>query len=100
MLVIARWLESLHISTLRIFTPFLFVSTKRRSFRKYIFIHGGGNFGDLWPEHQQFREMILQRYPDRPVIQLPQSIHFQDKANIAKVRSHHQQASELYFTSS
>lgn len=43
-----------------------------------IFAHGGGNFGDLWPRHQEFREDLLGRFPDREIIQLPQSIHFDD----------------------
>src|SRR4051794_19769837 len=41
-----------------------------------IFIHGGGNFGDIWEAHQNFREKVLQRWPGRPVIQFPQSIHY------------------------
>jgi exopolysaccharide biosynthesis predicted pyruvyltransferase EpsI len=41
-----------------------------------IFLHGGGNFGDLWPDHQRFRESVIQQFPDRRIIQLPQSIHF------------------------
>jgi exopolysaccharide biosynthesis predicted pyruvyltransferase EpsI len=49
-----------------------------------IFIHGGGNFGDLWPRHQDFREHLLQRLPDREIIQLPQSIHFADRGRVAR----------------
>jgi exopolysaccharide biosynthesis predicted pyruvyltransferase EpsI len=45
-----------------------------------IFVHGGGNFGDLWPRHQEFREHLLDRFPDREIIQLPQSIHYDDPA--------------------
>jgi pyruvyl transferase EpsO len=45
-----------------------------------IFVHGGGNFGDLWPRHQEFREHLLARFPDREIVQLPQSIHFDDPA--------------------
>jgi pyruvyl transferase EpsO len=41
-----------------------------------ICISGGGNFGDLWPLHQQLREQLVQRYPAHSIIQLPQSIHF------------------------
>ncbi len=41
-----------------------------------LFLHGGGNLGDIWPHHQRFREDILARVRDRPVVQLPQSIHF------------------------
>ncbi len=41
-----------------------------------LFLHGGGNLGDIWPHHQRFREDILASVRDRPVVQLPQSIHF------------------------
>jgi len=41
-----------------------------------LLIHGGGNFGDIWPLHQQFRELILLRFPHKRIIQLPQSISF------------------------
>ena len=49
-----------------------------------IFVHGGGNFGDLWPRHQEFREHLLERFPDREIIQLPQSIHFDDPGRAAE----------------
>lgn len=48
-----------------------------------ILLHGGGNFGTLWPAHQDFRLALLERFPDRPIVQLPQSIHFDDEAAIA-----------------
>lgn len=41
-----------------------------------IFLSGGGNFGDLWPAHQEFREHILEYFPNHKIVQLPQSIHF------------------------
>jgi exopolysaccharide biosynthesis predicted pyruvyltransferase EpsI len=41
-----------------------------------IFLHGGGNFGDVWPDHQAFREDVLNRFPHRDVIQLPQTVYF------------------------
>jgi pyruvyl transferase EpsO len=47
-----------------------------------VLIQGGGNFGDLWPGHQEFRHALLERYPGRPVIQMPQSIHYADSASI------------------
>lgn len=49
-----------------------------------IFLSGGGNFGDLWPHHQRFRETVLQDFPDRPVIQLPQSLHFKNPEDIKR----------------
>jgi len=45
-----------------------------------LFIHGGGNFGDIWLGHQNFREQILKQWPGRPVIQFPQSIHYASQA--------------------
>ena len=42
-----------------------------------ILITGGGTFGDLWVAHQNFREHVMERFPGRRVIQLPQSIHYQ-----------------------
>lgn len=47
-----------------------------------IFIHGGGNFGDIWPAHQDFRERVLERFPNRQVIQFPQSIHYNSQARL------------------
>ncbi|MGH6967362.1 MAG: polysaccharide pyruvyl transferase family protein [Phenylobacterium sp.] len=41
-----------------------------------IYIHGGGNFGDLWPHHQAFRNRLLEQTRGQPLIQFPQSIHF------------------------
>lgn len=49
-----------------------------------IFLHGGGNFGDLWPSHQKYRESILEKYPDRLIVQLPQSIHYKDASALAR----------------
>ncbi|WP_298093134.1 polysaccharide pyruvyl transferase family protein [uncultured Sphingomonas sp.] len=49
-----------------------------------LFLHGGGNLGDIWPHHQHFREQILADVRDRPVVQLPQSIHFRHPDNAAR----------------
>jgi pyruvyl transferase EpsO len=49
-----------------------------------IFIHGGGNFGDIWPEHQGFRERVLERFPGRRIVQFPQSIHYSSPERLEK----------------
>jgi pyruvyl transferase EpsO len=41
-----------------------------------ILIHGGGNFGDIWLKHQNFREALMQQFPDRQIVQLPQSLYY------------------------
>lgn len=49
-----------------------------------IFICGGGNFGDLWPEHQKFRERVIKLFPTHKIIQLPQSIHFKSSKTLKR----------------
>lgn len=51
---------------------------------RVIFLQGGGNFGDLWPSHQSFREMVIERFPNHRIVQLPQSIHFNREENLAE----------------
>lgn len=51
-----------------------------------ILIQGGGNFGDLYPHHQNYREQIIQRYARNRVVQLPQSIHFMKSDNMESCR--------------
>ncbi len=47
-----------------------------------LYVHGGGNFGDLWPSHQELRESVLRRFEEQPVVQLPQTIHFQSSKTL------------------
>ncbi|WP_269938271.1 polysaccharide pyruvyl transferase family protein [Arthrobacter sp. HY1533] len=51
-----------------------------------ILITGGGNFGDRWTEHQNFREMLITSFPDRQIIQLPQSLDFESKDGLEKAQ--------------
>ncbi len=60
---------------------------ERLAGRGTIFIHGGGNLGDLWPEHQRFREEVIAAFPDYPIIQLPQSICFRDPAALQRAKA-------------
>jgi exopolysaccharide biosynthesis predicted pyruvyltransferase EpsI/GT2 family glycosyltransferase len=45
-----------------------------------ILLLGGGNFGDVYDAEQGLRTRILRDFPDRPIIQLPQSIWFRSAA--------------------
>jgi exopolysaccharide biosynthesis predicted pyruvyltransferase EpsI len=51
-----------------------------------ILIHGGGNLGDVWKRHQRLREKIIEDFQDRPVIQMPQTLHFQRTEALASAR--------------
>ena len=49
-----------------------------------VFLTGGGNFGDLWVAHQDFREQVMERLPGRRIIQFPQSIHYRSPERAAR----------------
>ncbi|OOF88344.1 polysaccharide pyruvyl transferase [Rodentibacter ratti] len=49
-----------------------------------ILLHGGGNFGDLYPQHQKIREAMVQYFPNNRIIVLPQTLYFKDQKNLEK----------------
>lgn len=42
-----------------------------------ILLQGGGNFGDLWRQHQEFRLKVIQNHPDNKIIILPQTVYYE-----------------------
>src|SRR5262245_35006619 len=75
-----RGLWPTYTCTNRTFSP---DTLARRIGRGTILLSGGGNFGDLYPDHQEFREEIVTRFPNHRVVQLPQSIHFESPEALA-----------------
>lgn len=59
-----------------------------------ILLSGGGNFGDLYPTHQQFKLNVIKKYPNNKIIILPQSIWyksyeiFENEKNILNGHQH------------
>ena len=57
-----------------------------------ILLHGGGNFGDIWRQHQDFRLKVIQTYPDNRIIILPQTVYYQSedvlKQDVEKMNLH------------
>ena len=51
-----------------------------------VLINGGGNFGDLYGGQQGLRERLLAELRGIPIVQLPQSIHFEQAENLERVR--------------
>lgn len=49
-----------------------------------IFLMGGGNFGDLWRNFQEFRLKVIRRYPENAIIMFPQSVWYEDKSLIKR----------------
>ena len=41
-----------------------------------ILLHGGGNLGDIWPDHERFRRRVIATYPENRIVILPQTLHF------------------------
>ncbi|MDP4098026.1 polysaccharide pyruvyl transferase family protein [Paenibacillus sp. P96] len=50
-----------------------------------IVCHGGGNFGDLYANHQGLRERVVRDFPSHRIVVMPQTIHFESerKADMA-----------------
>lgn len=49
-----------------------------------IVLHGGGNFGDLYPAHQRLREQIVAGYPGNRVVMLPQTIFYRNPSELER----------------
>lgn len=47
-------------------------------------LHGGGNFGDLWSKHQNFREEIILAHPSDRIISLPQTMHYSSNIQLKR----------------
>lgn len=62
-----------------------FTELKRTSIDTPIVCHGGGNFGDLYPGHQKFREELVSELSQHRIVAMPQSMHF--SSNEAMERS-------------
>ncbi len=64
-------------------------STDKDNYRKpklspgnVILLQGGGNWGDIWPEHHEFRKRVIEDFPENRVIVLPQSVHYDNPASL------------------
>ena len=44
-----------------------------------ICIHGGGNFGDLYPESHDFKKKVIEKYPNNKIVIFPQSVWYENK---------------------
>jgi pyruvyl transferase EpsO len=57
-----------------------------------VICQGGGNFGDIWTEYQNFREAIFEKYASNRVVVMPQSVHFKSaeaaRASLGKIAKH------------
>lgn len=61
-----------------------------------IVCQGGGNFGDIWDFHQNFRNKLVSMFPCNPIVILPQSIYFGENVNARGVRKIFENHSDIY----
>lgn len=47
-----------------------------------ILLQGGGNWGDIWTEPQNFRRKIIEQYPDNNIIVFPQTICYSNEVSL------------------
>ncbi len=52
-----------------------------------ILLRGGGSFGDLYPWAQKLFETVISDFPKNKIIQLPQSVFFQNKENLKQTKT-------------
>lgn len=80
----ARELPRSHVA----FTDWTQQSRANRSIddASVLLIHGGGNFGDIWKHHHDFRLHVLREFKHRKIVQLPQSIHFDSPVELKRTQ--------------
>lgn len=71
-----EFLKSVSYKCLHKSSFFTFDKAKIRNERTIIIMQGGGNWGDIWIEHQNFRKEIIRNYPNNRIIILPQTVFY------------------------
>lgn len=46
-----------------------------------ILLQGGGNFGDLYRHHNEFRKKVVELYPNNRIVILPQTVYYEGPLN-------------------
>ncbi len=73
-----------YVADMASFSPAVLVG---RLGRGTILLQGGGNFGDLWPAYQRFRESVIEAFPGHRLIQLPQTLRFRQRETLARAKA-------------
>ena len=87
MLGTAKFFQENNISLLNKFNVHNFPSNYNIPENVIIVCQGGGNFGDIWETHQNFRNKLMDQFSNTPIVILPQSIYFGKESNAKLVRN-------------
>lgn len=70
-------LDLVHVCSL---TTYDAATVRREVGDGILLLHGGGNFGDVWPYWHALRERVAADFPDQRIVQLPQTVHYSGDA--------------------
>lgn len=60
-----------------------------------IYLHGGGNFGDIWHNEEEYRKSLVRRFKNNRMLLFPQTVFFQDMSNLKTSAEVYQQHPSL-----
>jgi len=66
------------------YNRYTFKKSDIKSEKTIILLHGGGNFGDIYESSQSFKRYIIENFPDNRIIVLPQTVHYNNEANLKR----------------
>ena len=52
-----------------------------------VLLHGGGNFGDIYPNEEEYRRQLIKAFHDYKIVLFPQTIFFNDTRNLRESAS-------------
>ncbi|MFM0061762.1 polysaccharide pyruvyl transferase family protein [Paraburkholderia aspalathi] len=61
-----------------------------------IVLQGGGNLGDLYPLHENLRELLIARYPQNKIVILPQTLCFSSRENLDRAAKRYRSHPDLH----
>jgi exopolysaccharide biosynthesis predicted pyruvyltransferase EpsI len=83
-------IDELNINIKARYTDWKFFNSKEDAFDYIInpddtiLMHGGGNFGDIWRIHSDYRNKFIARFKDNKFVVFPQTINYQNQSLIKK----------------
>lgn len=75
-----EYFKTLKYKCLRQFNRYTFKNNHIQSENTVILLHGGGNFGDIYPSSQNFKKEIVSHFPDNRIIIMPQTIFYEEES--------------------
>lgn len=62
-----------------------------------VLFNGGGNLGDIYPEHMKFLQEVVQKYPNNRIVICPQTVYYADNLRMNEDFQRLMLHGDLYF---